>query len=105
MQQARRYFDDRLLSLPFWYRVAVQYRLLPAGCLDDLMSADVEVQRRCLQEYRDDFFFMCEDNNSTQYTCRFLACFDIENSVYDKCRWNLLYEILFGPQPIFKKTF
>ena len=57
------------------------------------MSADVEVQRRCLQEHRDDFFFMREGNNSTQYTCKFLSCFDIENSIYDKCRWSLLYEI------------
>ena len=56
MQQTRSYFDDRLLTLPFWYRVAVQLGLLPDGCLDDLASTDAEVQWHCTQKHRGTFF-------------------------------------------------
>ena len=72
------YFGRRQQHLPFWYYVAVQRNLMPRNCLEQLMSADIEVQRNCSLQHRREYAFLREDEIQAQHTSTFLCLLSCE---------------------------
>ena len=93
MEKIRNYFSSRQQHLPFWYTIASHKNVLPPNCLEELMSADVQLQRNCIMQHRDNYLFLRDDNVMARHSCKFLALFDVENSMYDKDRFSFLYEL------------